>query len=133
MRAAHPDAAGSDVDPATAARRTALAARLNVARDWLTDPVRRGRYDEVRFGGFGRSVGSRSVPAIDPLGDWPDRPPRPTGPGPGVFAAIGLMAVLYSLVVGIGANILSAAAFVMGSILIVFYGLLAVLGLFRSR
>ena len=133
MRAAHPDAAGSDVDAAMTAQRTTRAARLNVARDWLTDPVRRARYDEVRFSGSGPGAGPDPFPPIDPLGAWPARPPRPTGPGPGVFASLGLMAVLYALIVGIGSDFLSLAAFFMGAILIAFYGLLAVLGLFRSR
>ncbi|MET1231546.1 MAG: DnaJ domain-containing protein [Candidatus Limnocylindrales bacterium] len=42
VRSAHPDVlAGEDADED-------LAKRLNVARDWLTDPARRARYDEAR-------------------------------------------------------------------------------------
>ena len=47
VRLAHPDVApGGDATDD-------LAKRLNVARDWLTDPVRRARYDESRGLGTG--------------------------------------------------------------------------------
>lgn len=122
----HPD---TSAEPAGA---TGRMQRLNVARDWLTDPELRRRYDQVR--GVGRS--SATIPVIDPLGAWPDTHPSPSvDAAPSSFmpamAAIALMVLLGTVVVGIGTSILTVAAFALAIVLFLFAGLVTVLGWLR--
>ena len=73
VRSVHPDRAIT-ADERAATTRTA---RLNIAREWLMDPTKRARYDQLR-----RPGPRIEIPTIDPLGAWPARPrpaSRPTG------------------------------------------------------
>ena len=70
----HPDVAGADADD--------VAKRINVAHDWLSDPVLRERYDRERHAGR-----RRSSPPTDLRGragrsvrDAPSRPRPPADP-----------------------------------------------------
>jgi hypothetical protein len=128
MRRTHPDVAGAT--PATTAR----AARLNIARDWLLDQGRRATYDEIRVGRTGPRAGpQRPLPDIDPLGPWPARrrAHRTSGPGAGLPAALGTMAVLVSLVLGPG-SIVAGGAFLLGVLLLTLAGLMAFFTLFAT-
>jgi curved DNA-binding protein CbpA len=78
----HPDVAG----PAA----VEVAKRINVAHDWLSDPVLRDRYDRERHPrrsgpGARGAPGSRVPPARGSIRTAPDRPraaPRPRPPAP---------------------------------------------------
>jgi curved DNA-binding protein CbpA len=94
MRRDHPDIAGA---PAATAR----AARLNVARDWLVDPVRRTRYDAVRWPTRLSATPAVVLSPIDPLGSWPARRRR-TAPTAATMASLALMVVLFSILLGPG-------------------------------
>jgi curved DNA-binding protein CbpA len=65
VRSVHPDRARIGEERAATQR----TARLNVAREWLMDPSKRARYDELR-----RPSPKVEIPYIDPLGAWPERP-----------------------------------------------------------
>jgi hypothetical protein len=65
VRSVHPDRAGVGEERAATQR----TARLNIAREWLMDPAKRARYDELR-----RPSPKVEIPYIDPLGAWPERP-----------------------------------------------------------
>ena len=79
------------------------AKRLNVARDWLTDPARRARYDESRgLGGWDTADG-----AIDGSTDWAP-PSAETGisTGPGRRDAHALLEVGWWLLLIAGAALI---------------------------
>jgi antibiotic biosynthesis monooxygenase (ABM) superfamily enzyme len=99
----HPDVSGGS-DAATARMK-----RLNLARDWLTDPDRRRRYDAER-GVTGRPV---ILPDIDPLGAWPTPAARsrPGHPMRNAMATVALMSMVVSLMLGVGSGFLSLAIF----------------------
>lgn len=65
VRSVHPDRARVGEERAATQR----TARLNIAREWLMDPAKRARYDELR-----RPSPKVEIPYIDPLGAWPERP-----------------------------------------------------------
>jgi hypothetical protein len=65
VRSVHPDRARKGEERAATQR----TARLNIAREWLMDPSKRARYDELR-----RPSPRVEIPFIDPLGAWPERP-----------------------------------------------------------
>ena len=65
VRSVHPDRARIGEERAATQR----TARLNIAREWLMDPSKRARYDELR-----RPSPKVEIPYIDPLGAWPERP-----------------------------------------------------------
>jgi hypothetical protein len=116
---------------ADAALATLRMQRLNVARDWLVDPERRGRYDAAR--GV-RRIGGAAVdlPEIDPLGAWPGPPDierRGSMAGP-TMASVALMVLITMLFVGAG-SLLAAAIAVAAIVVLVFGVLLTVLGAFR--
>jgi len=125
IRDAHPDAA---LEPQRAAA-TARAARLNIAREWLVDPVLRAQYDAVRW-----PRGARPAPEIDPLGPWPARPRRPGAPA-SIAPAIALLAtmgLLTALVLGPGPGNLGASALALLCLLLLaFYAAWALLGIVR--
>jgi hypothetical protein len=120
IRRFHPDVAGD-----TAVNR---ASRLNVARDWLGDPGRRALYDAVHAPRL-----RADLPDLDPLGAWPERshlgqaPPNVAPP----IASIALAVVVWMLVIGVGSSYVTVAVFILGLVLLVFFGLLAIAGLFR--
>ncbi|MEW5991607.1 MAG: DnaJ domain-containing protein [Chloroflexota bacterium] len=127
VRGAHPDRA-SGSDEAGATWRTA---RLNIAREWLTDPTRRARYDALRLplGSAGSSV---DVSGIDPLGDWA-RPARPTRTSvviaPGRRYVLVPLAVMIAMtVVGIGTNLVTIVAFDLALVAFLYFGLFWLVG-----
>ena len=121
VREAHPDRAS---DEAMATKRTA---RLNLAREWLLDPSRRLRYDELRQPGVLPGV---EMPPIDPLGAWPERRRRPRPPASlaPVVASGSLCVLLTMLMVGVANSVVTLAVTALALTLLVFYGLLALLG-----
>jgi len=119
----HPDVSP---DPAAA---TLRMQRLNVARDWLTDPERRARYDAnrgVRPMGDGRV----DLAEIDPLGAWPttDEPPERQGSQAGpIMASIALMVLISLLFIGSDSPV--AAAIAVASMVVLAFGtVLIILG-----
>lgn len=112
---------------ADAAEATQRMQRLNIAREWLTDPIRRERYDAAR--GV-RPVGGAPVdlPDIDPLGAWPSttvedvRPRSMAGP---TMASIALMVLITMIFVGSGS--LLAAAIAVAAIVVLAFGVLLTL------
>jgi hypothetical protein len=103
--------------------------RLNIAREWLTDPDRRARYDEAR--GL-RALGRRPVdlPDTDRLGSWPTvsgdgyRPDSMTGP---ILASLASMVLLMMIVLGLSSILTVGIALAAGVVLV--YGLvLTILG-----
>lgn len=71
VQSLHPDRASS----AEEAEATMRTARLNIAREWLLDPSKRARYDELR-----RPGPYVELPDMDPMGTWPRRRPRKVRP-----------------------------------------------------
>ncbi len=127
----HPD---TSPDLAGATRRMQ---RLNIARDWLTDPDRRFRYDQVR--GVASPSATRhspDIPEVDPLGAWPDHRPQAAGPPAGgsnlgpILTAISLMVLLTSILIGPGSLVVAGVA--LGSVVVLVYGImLTILGALR--
>jgi curved DNA-binding protein CbpA len=113
VRSVHPDRAVTG-DERAATMRTA---RLNIAREWLMDPMKRARYDLLR-----RPGPTVDIPTVDPLGSWPVRPrPRLSSrgrfliQGMPAFVSIGLVAFL----VGLGTrNLVAMMAFGLGLFLL---------------
>ena len=121
----HPD---TSPDPSGA---TARMQQLNVARDWLTDPARRRRYDQIR--GVGRD--GVALPTFDPLGDWPEnlgpsQQPAPASVMPAI-ALIAMMGLLATVTVGIGSSLITIALFALALLGFVYAGLIVVLRWFR--
>ena len=132
VREAHPDRASGPGESAATQR----TARLNIARDWLTDPLRRARYDELRRprGTAGPAV---DVSGIDPLGPWS----RPAGAArrrvaiaPGrryVLVPLAVMAAMAYL--GIGTNLVTILAFDLALVAFLYFGLFWFVGaLYRA-
>jgi hypothetical protein len=121
----HPDAA------ADAPGSTERMQRLNVARSWLTDPTRRAMYDHVR--GVDGARWSVDLPTIDPTGAWPTRRPESTVASEArstwtVVAVSALVVNVLTIVVGIGSNVVTIAAFALSLVSLVYAGLLVILG-----
>jgi hypothetical protein len=128
VRAAHPDRArGVAVGEAT--DRTA---RLNIAREWLTNPVKRARYDALRLPSSGVNV-----PPIDPVGAWPTAPERQrrawSAPLSQVPVAVALAVATVTLVLGIGSNVVTIVAFDLSLVALLYYGLYALVGVVYRR
>ena len=132
VRDAHPDRSSGSGE-AAATHRTA---RLNIAREWLSDPVRRARYDELRRP---RSPVGPAFDAsgIDPLGPWA----RPTGRtrrsvaiAPGRrYVLVPLAVMLAMAVVGIGTNVVTIVAFDLALVAFLYFGLFWLVGaLYRA-
>lgn len=122
VRSAHPDRAGSEERAATE-----QTARLNVAREWLIDPVRRAQYDQLRRPGP-RAV----IPDIDPLGAWPART-RSRSSSWRTFVTqapvlVALLIVAVTVIVGIGSNVVTIVAFDLSLVTLAWYGLYALVG-----
>jgi curved DNA-binding protein CbpA len=116
-----------------AAAATLRMQRLNVARDWLTDPGRRARYDAAR--GL-RPVGGPSAGGVvadpsdlDPFGPWeadalPERRGSQAGP---IMASIALMVLITMVFVG-STSLLAAAIAVAAMVMLVIGATLTILG-----
>jgi hypothetical protein len=118
MKVHHPDVARDRGDG------EARGKRLNVARHWLADPVRRAQYDRARGLGVGPGTGAagrRRVAEQRPAGARSAAPAR-TASGP-PFGAIFLIGVMLSMVA------LAAGAFVGPMAMFGFVFLLLGLGL----
>ncbi len=122
----HPDVSP---DPAAA---TVRMQRLNVARDWLTDPARRQRYDAAR-GVHPKDSGRMEMPEIDGLEAWPTtyEPPERRGSQAGsIMASIALMVLISMIFIGSGSVV--AAAIAVAAIIVLIVGvLLTILGAAR--
>ncbi len=118
VRKSHPDLPSShEVGDATA-----RTARLNIAREWLTDPAKRARYDQLR-----RPARRDPLPATDPLAPWPiprsrTTPGRTATVAPAVLALVVLVAVS---VTGIGTSLFTVSAFALSLMMLVYFGLLS--------
>lgn len=124
VQAVHPDPVGSD-DQAAATARTA---RLNIARQWLSDPARRARYDELR-----RPHAPFAMPVVDPMGAWPT--PRVERRGlrstmSHVPVLVAVVAIVLTLLVGVGSNVVTIVAFDLSIVTIVYYGVYVFVGAF---
>ncbi|HEY8168871.1 MAG: J domain-containing protein [Candidatus Limnocylindrales bacterium] len=85
VRTAHPDVAGDATGTGDEATK-----RLNIARDWLTDPGRRQRYDEAR--GMSAATGQLGVAVGDASTALETTDERLAG-GPGRGEAVGCLEV----------------------------------------
>jgi hypothetical protein len=127
VRQAHPDRA-SGPNESAATRRTA---RLNIARDWLTDPQQRAQYDRLRVSrpGLGSSFDPSS---IDPLGHWPAPPKRRASVRRIVLSQLPIVVALLvmgaSAIVGIGSNVVTIVVFDLGLVTVLYFGLFALTG-----
>jgi DnaJ-class molecular chaperone len=116
-----------------AAAATLRMQRLNVARDWLTDPIRRARYDAAR------GVGPVGVAAtgglvfdpsdVDAFGSWQsDALPEQRGSHAGpVMASIALMVLITMVFVG-STSLLAAAIAVAAMVVLVIGAALTIRG-----
>ena len=131
VRSVHPDRARIGEERAATQR----TARLNIAREWLMDPSKRARYDELR-----RPSPKVEIPYIDPLGAWPERPrtrararaeARRRG-GSGFFLQRPVMVALATLVIaqvyGIDANPLMFTVVALAVVVLGWYVWFAVVG-----
>lgn len=131
VRSVHPDRAGVGEERAATQR----TARLNIAREWLMDPAKRARYDELR-----RPSPKVEIPYIDPLGAWPARPPtrararaeaRRRGRS-GFFSqrpvVVALAILVFAQVYGIDSSPLAFAGFLLGALILAWYVWFAVVG-----
>lgn len=126
IRRHHPDVAS---DPAAA---TARAARLNVARDWLLDPVRRARYDALRWPAGSVVPRPVAVPTIDPLGAWPERRRR-RAPSLGPVVVVAVMMILTSVTLGVEqGGILAEGLFLLGALILGTFALIALFTLMAA-
>ncbi len=116
VRANHPDRMSSDDDRAATER----TARLNIAREWLSDMSKRARYDSLRKPTAGPE------PMIDPLGPWTKRPSsRALAGAPSLWvpALVALVVVVAVVEIGVGTNYLTVGTFVLSLTLLLYYGL----------
>lgn len=130
----HPDTTD---DPSGA---TLRMQRLNLARATLTDAELRRRYDEFRDQG-GREGASPGPSAMDVGGihePWVAPEPYRSGQAPAstssvmpAVAAVALMVLLGTVLVGIGSSVLTVAAFALALMVVMFAGLIALLGALR--
>ncbi|HEX5465878.1 MAG TPA: DnaJ domain-containing protein [Candidatus Limnocylindrales bacterium] len=127
---AHPDRSGVGSEREATDR----AARLNIARDWLTDPARRQIYDRLRL-----TSPSVDLPAIDPLGPWPGRLPGRrsglTATAVGTLAVVGLavLVIIGTLWIGVGSSYATVIAFSLAALVLAFFALLGLLTLLAGR
>lgn len=121
VRASHPDRAQGEGN-LDATERTA---RLNVAREWLIDPSKRAQYDQLR-----RPANDVDLPTTDPLAPWPDRrSPRKVSRAMWIVPMlVALLALVATVAVGIGTGIVTVAAFALSLVLVIYYGLIALIG-----
>lgn len=122
IQAVHPDRVGSD-DQAAATARTA---RLNIARQWLSDPARRARYDELR-----RPHAPFAIPVVDPMGAWPTLRVEQRGLWSimsHVPVLVAVVVIVLTLLVGVGSNVVTIVAFDLSLVTIVYYGLYVFVG-----
>ncbi len=118
VRATHPDRASKGGDREATAR----TVRLNIARDWLTDPTRRAHYDFLR-----RPRAEVELPALDPLAHWPDSRSTPiamTRSAWFVPAVVAFVVLSVTVAAGIGSGIFILALFALSLIVLAYYGLL---------
>jgi len=132
VREAHPDLAGSSGESAATHR----TARLNIARDWLTDPLKRARYDELRQP-RGRTGPAFDASGIDPLGPWSrsaDHRRRSVAIAPGRRYVLVPLAVMAAMaLVGIGTNLVTILAFDIALVAFLYFGLFWLAGaLYRA-
>ena len=116
VRSVHPDRALIGDQRAATAR----TARLNIAREWLMDPVKRARYDLLR-----RPGPRIEIPIIDPLGAWPARPRRRRPYWLTTMIRIivaGFAMIAVALVLGLGSNVGSVFLFALGMAAVLFFG-----------
>lgn len=117
---------------ADTAEATLRMQRLNIAREWLTDPVRRERYDATRGA---RQTGGTPADRFDafPPGAWStaDEPLERRGSQAGpAMASVALMVLMTMLFIGSGS--LVAAAIAVTAIVVLLLGvLLTILGAAR--
>jgi len=121
VQAHHPDRArlGSDREA------TERTAHLNIAREWLVDPIKRARYDRLR-----RPQTRVDLPEIDPLASWPERRSSPPGRSGATWlipGSVALLVLIATVVVGIGTSLVTVAAFSLSLILLTYFGLLGIL------
>jgi hypothetical protein len=119
VRRSHPDLAST----ADAHDATAHTARLNIAREWLTDPTRRARYDSLR-----KPAHHYPLPVTDPLAPWAT-PRRSTWrfgrAGATVPAFLALAFLLAIVTVGIGTSVVTVGLFALSLTLFVYFGLMS--------
>jgi curved DNA-binding protein CbpA len=132
MKRHHPDQAGGD------AAATERAKRLNVAHDWLADPVRRRRYDAARSSGRGATW--RAVAPDEGRGSVappPHRPPAEPLPAPNrteallPIAAVAVIPLTFALLLGNGPILFVAGG--IAAVLILYVAILLFVGLWTSR
>ncbi len=123
LRRHHPDLAGGD------RRATRRTQRLNVARDWLTDPARRASYDTLRRpprpaplpptgpGRPRRGPGGRAGAWTTGSSDTRTARP-PTADLRGLVAIAGVVLGLLGLLAGIGGGVVGPVAFGLGAVLL---------------
>lgn len=118
VRKSHPDLPSSN----EGGDATARTARLNIARDWLTDPAKRARYDYLR-----RPAARDPLPVTDPLAPWPNQRSHTTlgRTGTVVPAILAVVVLLATVIVGIGTSVITVGAFAMSLIMLVYFGLLS--------
>ncbi len=123
VRASHPDRTPGEGNLDATGR----TARLNVAREWLTDSSRRAQYDQLR-----RPAKDVDLPTTDPLAPWPDRrSPRTVGRPIWVLAGlVALLVLVATVVVGIGTSYVTISMFALSLILVVYFGLIGLFGRF---
>jgi hypothetical protein len=128
VRSVHPDRAVAANERAATQR----TARLNIARDWLLDPAKRTRYDELRRPT--PRVPQVEVPYIDPLGAWPARQRARTRRRERsvmlkrrlVIVAVVTMAI--ALMVGVQSSPLTSIGFGISFVIVIWFGWFALVG-----
>ncbi len=121
VRATHPDRASKRGNREATAR----TARLNIARDWLTDPMRRARYDYLR-----RPSAEVELPALDPLGRWPNSRSAPIAIARRAWfvpAVVAFVVLVVTVAVGIGSSIFTVALFALSLLVVAYCGLVGLL------
>lgn len=116
IRRHHPDVWGD--------AQTRRVQRLNVAREWLTDPSLRRRYDELHR----RPLASSSGVGLGSTAPLDRRPSTASDDGhferarmfPIVLGIVGASLVLGPVATGIGASVVTVAAFALGLVLTVY-------------
>jgi DnaJ-like protein len=125
VRSVHPDRASVGKER-EATQRTA---RLNIAREWLMDPSRRARYDEVH-----RPVRKVEIPYIDPLGAWPARSVararrrERSAMLSRRLVVVALVTMAIAVTVGIGSNPLTDIGFGLSLVTLMWFGWFALVG-----
>ena len=130
VRSVHPDRAEPDEERAFTDR----TVRLNIAREWLTEPARRERYDELRYPNPHETA---TIPVMDPIGPWPI---RPLDRGDHLHSFLRQAPVLVSVIVialtmiaGVGSSVVTIVAFDLSAVTITYYGLYSLVGVVARR